>query len=128
MASQYRFFTPPSLKTATGRAGAVQAQLAAEFPAASPTFSALSPVPELMAGTWALMRESLLAGVVPRIDKEVVATTVSRANRCRFCVDAHTVLLHALGEHDLAERVARGDRPADPGLAALVRWAKATRT
>lgn len=128
MASQYRFFTPPSLKTATGRAGTVAAQLTAEFPAASPTFSALSAVPELMAATWALLRESLLVGDASRVAKEVVATAVSRANRCRFCVDAHTVLLHALGEHELAEQVARGDRPADPALAALVRWAKATRT
>jgi AhpD family alkylhydroperoxidase len=74
------------------------------------------------------MREALLAGDAPRVDRELVASAVSRANRCRFCVDAHVMLLHALGAHELAEAIARGETPSDPRFASLVRWAEASRS
>lgn len=128
MASSYRFFNPPPARLATGLAADVYAQLSADFMGPLPTFTALSPAPDLLAATWALMRESLLAGEAPRVDKEVVATAVSRGNRCRFCIDAHVMLMHALGEHDLAELLAGGGVPGDPHLAALVDWAVASRT
>ena len=49
------------------------------------------------------------------------------ANRCRFCIDAHTVLLHAIGEHELAEHLLHERIPPRPGHAALAAWARATR-
>ncbi len=52
---------------------------------------------------------------------------MAAANSCPFCIDAHTALIHAAGAHRLAEAIARGETPADPGDAALVGWAKATR-
>lgn len=128
MASRYRFFTPPPTKVATGRAAEVYAQLAADFIVPAPTFATLSPTPELLAATWALTRESLLAGRAPRVGKEVVAAAVSRANRCQFCVDAHVMLMHSLGEHDVAELMADGGIPGDPRLAGLLDWAVASRT
>ncbi|TDC34073.1 hypothetical protein E1211_18095 [Micromonospora sp. 15K316] len=124
----YRFFTPAPPKVATGRTAEVYRQLRDEFLGPVPTFRALSAAPEVLAATWALMRESLLAGDVSRVDRELVASAVSRANRCRFCVDAHVMLLHALGEHELAEVTARGGTPADPRRAALAAWAEASRT
>jgi len=87
-----------------------------------------SAVPELLAATWALMRESLLAGDVSRVDRELVASAVSRANRCPFCVDAHVMLLHALGEHELAEVIAQGEMPTQPRHAEFVGWAQASRS
>ncbi|MFI7604401.1 carboxymuconolactone decarboxylase family protein [Micromonospora sp. NPDC049366] len=124
----YRFFTPPPAKAATGLTATVHRQLRDEFLGPVPTFQVLSVVPELLAGTWALMREALLAGDTSRVDRELVASVVSRANRCRFCVDAHVMLLHALGEHELAELVARGGTPPQPRHAALAAWAEASRT
>ncbi|SIR91772.1 carboxymuconolactone decarboxylase family protein [Micromonospora avicenniae] len=124
----YRFFTPVPAKTATDLTAEVYGQLREEFIGPAPTFQALSAVPELLAATWALMRETLLAGDTSRVDRELVAAVVSRANRCRFCVDAHVMLLHALGEHELAEVVARGGPPPDPRHAALAAWAEASRT
>lgn len=124
----YRFFTPVPAKAATGLTAAVYRQLRDEFLGPAPTFQALSAVPEVLAATWALMREALLAGDTSRVDRELVASLVSRANRCRFCVDAHVMLLHALGEHELAEVVARGGTPTDPRHAALAAWAEASRT
>ncbi|MFE2539172.1 carboxymuconolactone decarboxylase family protein [Actinacidiphila glaucinigra] len=127
MATPFRLTTPAPPGDATGRTAEVYAQLTADFGVGhAPTFVALSAAPDLLAATWAVLRESLLAGRVPRTDKELVALGVSAANRCPFCVDAHTVLLHATGDHRLAETVARGGTPDDPGRAALVAWGRAT--
>ncbi|MEU1615828.1 carboxymuconolactone decarboxylase family protein [Streptomyces sp. NPDC005722] len=129
MPTPFRLTTPAPPGGATGRTAAVYAQLAADFGIGhAPTFVALSAAPDLLAAAWAVLRESLLAGRVPRADKELVAVGVSAANRCPFCVDAHTVLLHATGDHRLAETVARGGTPGDPGQAALVAWGRATAT
>jgi AhpD family alkylhydroperoxidase len=124
----YRFFTPAAPKTATGLTAEVYGQLRNEFLGPVPTFQVLSAVPEIMAATWTLMREALLAGDASRVERELVASAVSRANRCRFCVDAHVMLLHALGEHELAEVIARGGTPPQPRHAGLVRWAEASRS
>jgi AhpD family alkylhydroperoxidase len=124
----YRFFTPAPARMATGLTAEVYHQLRDDFLGPQPTFRVLSGVPEVLAATWALMRESLLAGSASRVDREVVASAVSRANRCRFCVDAHVALLHALGEPDLAEVIARGDVPPQPRHADLVAWAATSRT
>jgi AhpD family alkylhydroperoxidase len=124
----YRFFTPAPAKAATGLTAEVYRQLRDEFLGPVPTFQALSAVPEVLAATWALIREALLAGDASRVDRELVASAVSRANRCRFCVDAHVMLLHALGEHELAEVIARGGTPAEPRHAELAGWAEASRS
>ncbi|MFF5288004.1 carboxymuconolactone decarboxylase family protein [Paractinoplanes globisporus] len=124
----YRFFTPPPARAATGLVAEVQRQLREDFLGPMPTFQALSVVPELMAATWGLMREALLAGDSDRVEREVVASSVSRANRCRFCVDAHVTLLHALGEHELAETIAQGGTPRRLRHAELVAWAEASRS
>jgi AhpD family alkylhydroperoxidase len=125
MSTPYRHVTPVPRKAATGLVAAVYAQSAAELGAAfSPH---LSPAPDLHAATWAALRESQLAGQAPRAGKEAVAASVALVNSCPFCVDAHTTLIHAAGAHRLAEAVARGQTPPDPGDAALVAWARATR-
>ncbi|MEU4237592.1 carboxymuconolactone decarboxylase family protein [Actinoplanes sp. NPDC026619] len=123
----YRFFTPAPARAATGLVAEVYRQLREDFLGPMPTFQALSPMPELLAATWALMREALLAGDTDRVDREVVAASVSRANRCRFCLDAHVTMLHALGEPGLAEVIAAGGTPAEPRHAELARWAAAGR-
>lgn len=123
----YRFFTPAPPRAATGLVADVYRQLREDFLGPAPTFRALSVAPELLAATWALMREALLAGDTDRVDREVVAAVVSRANRCRFCVDAHVTTLHALGEHELAETLAAGGTPRDPRHAELARWAATAR-
>jgi AhpD family alkylhydroperoxidase len=124
----YRFFSPAPAKAATGLTAAVYQQLREDFRGPVPTFQALSAAPEVLAASWALMREALLAGQDRRIEREVVAASVSRANRCQFCVDAHVTLLHSLGASELAEVIARGDTPPQPKHAELARWAAGSRT
>ncbi|MFD5098495.1 carboxymuconolactone decarboxylase family protein [Streptomyces albidochromogenes] len=129
MTGPFRYTDPVPPKAATGVTADVYAQLAADFGIeGASTFVVLSASPPLLTGAWALLRESLLAGRASRTRKQVVAAGVSLANRCPFCVDAHTVLLHATGDHRLAEVIARGEVPADPEHAALLAWAKGTRT
>ncbi|WP_416969969.1 carboxymuconolactone decarboxylase family protein [Streptomyces sp. 4F14] len=128
MSTPFRHTVPPSPKKAEGRVAEAYAQIAHDFgTAAPPTFVVLSSAPELMLSAWALLRESLIAGPGDRTGKEVAAFGVSLANRCPFCVSAHTVLLHATGDHALAERLARGERPEDEGHARVLDWAARTR-
>ncbi|WP_433435868.1 carboxymuconolactone decarboxylase family protein [Nonomuraea sp. CA-141351] len=128
MTGQFRYVTPVEEQSATGRVAEVYAQLADDFGMARmAVFLTLSPSPEVLAATWAMLRESLLAGEEPRAAKEIVAVGVSMANRCPFCVAAHTTLLHATGDHRLAETIAAGGTPADPRHAELLAWAKSRR-
>lgn len=125
MTRTYRYTSPAPPKSATGVTAEVYAQLSTDFGfEGAPTFVVLTAAPPLLTGTWAVLRESLLVGAASRVDKEVVAAGVSLANRCPFCVDAHTVLLHATGEHGLAETVGRGAEPADPLHRRLLAWGK----
>ncbi|UQT55282.1 carboxymuconolactone decarboxylase family protein [Streptomyces durmitorensis] len=133
----FRYTDPVLPKSATGRTAEAYAQMAEDFGIAEPApLVALSPAPELFTATWALLRESLLvggddafgSGGTTRTGRELVALGVSLANRCPFCVSAHTVMLHATGDHRVAERVLRGEQPEDPAQARLLAWAQATRT
>jgi AhpD family alkylhydroperoxidase len=128
MSTAFRFTEPLPPRAATGRVADVYAQLVRDFGIDEPvTFVVLSSAPELMAPAWALMRESLIAGPGSRTGKELAALGVSLANRCPFCVDAHTVLLHATGDHALAERLARGEQPANEEHACVLEWGKRSR-
>lgn len=127
MPTPFRHTAPLPPKAATGRVAEVLEQIARDFGIPGPApFVALSSAPALLAPAWALMRESLIAGPGDRTGKEVAAFGVSQANECRFCVDAHTMLLHATGDHALAERLARGREPADERHARVLDWARRT--
>ena len=121
-----RHVTPVPRRAATGLVAEVYARSAADF--GQTAFMMLSPAPDVHAAAWALLRESELVGQAARADKEVVTVAVSQANECRFCIDAHTIMLHATGEHRLAEDLLHGRPIAEPRYDRLVAWAKATRT
>ncbi|MEV0091123.1 carboxymuconolactone decarboxylase family protein [Streptomyces sp. NPDC050738] len=125
----FRYTSPAPPKSATGPVADAYAQMSSDFGIDDPaTFVVLSDAPTILTAAWALMRESLLVGAASRKEKELVAAGVSLANRCPFCIDAHTVLLHATGDHRLAETVGRDDVPADPYQARLLAWGKDVRT
>ena len=89
-----------------------------------------APAPEILAGVWSVFRESLIAGNVRRGVKETVAATISDLNRCPWCVDAHTMVLHATGDHEVAHVIVhrQNDRDLDPKMQSVVAWAQATRS
>lgn len=121
-----RHVTPVARKAATGLVAEVYAQSAADF--GQVAFMMLSPAQDIHAAAWAVLRETELVGHVARVDKEVVTVAVSQANECRFCIDAHTIMIHAAGEHQLAEDLLHGRPLAEARHERLVSWAKATRT
>src|SRR5262245_2859420 len=105
-------------------------QMRREFGVVSEPFILQAPAPPILAAAWASLREAVLGGKVPRRIKETVAATISQLNRCRWCVDAHTSLLHAAGGRAAAWALRGRGREtiADPALRAAAEWAAATRS
>lgn len=100
-----RYIQRVAPNVAEGLVGQVYAQIKKEFGALAEPFTLHSPSPELLAGAWSACRESLLVGNVRRDVKEAVAATVSRINRCPYCVDAHTIMLNATSAHNSADAI-----------------------
>lgn len=104
----------------------VYRQARREFGAAVAPITLHAPVPEVLAGLWCVLRETLLVGQVPRPVKEAVAVAVSRANRCAYCADAHALMRKATAVQAAGIGPARPPAPAEPGLADLLAWAGAS--
>jgi AhpD family alkylhydroperoxidase len=122
MPNPYRFTSAVPPRQATGLVAEVYGQMKRDFLLADGPLMCLSPVPDLLAATWSLVREAEIAGPAPRMHTEALAAAISRHNRCTFCTDAHTALVHATGAHDLAEAVWHGLEPADSDVAMVIRW------
>ncbi|MEV8506979.1 carboxymuconolactone decarboxylase family protein [Actinoplanes sp. NPDC051475] len=126
-ARQVLHVTPVAPRGATGMVAEIYAQVEREFKIVLPPVLAHSPVPDLLAAMWMLMREPLVApGAVDRLTKEAVASAVALANTCPFCVDMHSTGLYDLSCEQDAEAIA-GDRigdVSDPGVRAAARWAR----
>ena len=73
-----------------------------DFGFLAPPISLHSPSPEVMAASWLMMRETLLAsGRADRVLKESVASAVSEANTCPYCVEVHDAIRHNIdGTYD----------------------------
>jgi AhpD family alkylhydroperoxidase len=86
-----------------------------------------APNPELLAGVWGMLRETIVAGPVDRTLREVVCEAVSQINQCSFCVDAHSTLLTGAAHKHTADAIHayRTDRITDPTIRAIAQWALA---
>lgn len=125
-----RYIKPVKPEAAEGLVAEVYAQIKRDFGRIVEPFSLHSPLPKLLAGAWMASRESELVGNFPRGFKEAVAASISKLNQCPYCVDAHTIMLNATGEHQIANAVskARYDQISNAKTRRLVEWALATRT
>ncbi|WP_194202059.1 carboxymuconolactone decarboxylase family protein [Glycomyces albidus] len=122
MAPTVKLVTPVDPRHAGGAVAEVYRQVKAELGVLGPALTLYSPAPELLAPVWSLLRESLLVGgPEERKAKEVVATVIAVRNECRFCIDAHATMLHAVGEGALAEGLRAKQPPRE--WAALADWA-----
>jgi len=124
-----KYIAPVRPEAATGLVAAVYEQLARDFQLLAP-ITLTSPLPALLAARWTVMRETLLAGAAPRLEKELVAAAVSQAHACPYCVAAHALMLHGGGLDDVGQVLARGDAEAiaNSRLRAVARWALNTRS
>lgn len=99
---QIRHVNPVAPRSATGLVAEVYRAVEREFGMLAPPVVLHAPAPKVLAASWSLLRESLLAdGAATRAAKEVVATAVSEANRCPYCVVVHEASLGQAGESDL---------------------------
>ncbi|HEX4724138.1 MAG TPA: carboxymuconolactone decarboxylase family protein [Pseudonocardiaceae bacterium] len=99
-------------RQASGLVADVYRQVERDFSMLAPPTALHSPAPDMLAASWAILRETLLAqGIADRATKEAVATEVSTANSCPYCADVHGMTLAAMP-------AAPSDRD---GLAAWVR-------
>lgn len=121
-----RYLAPPPRRP-TALVARVFDQMHREFGVLAEALTLHHPIPELLAVTWACLRETVLArGRLPRPVKEAMALAISRANDCPYCIEAHGMMLHALGEGSEERRLRTGEVPEDGRLAALTAWAAAT--
>jgi AhpD family alkylhydroperoxidase len=123
-----KYIRPIKPSSAGGLVAGVYAQVERDFGRVVEPFQMHSPLPKLLAGAWMVCRETELVGVVPRAIKEVVAASVSQLNQCPYCVDAHTVMLTAVGEGKFANAIskARYEEITDEKVFMIVEWALAT--
>lgn len=103
--SSVQVLEPPKPRQVAGLADKVYDQMRREFFVAGP-FVLHAEVPVLLAASWSLVRETLFVGVAPRAEKELIAVGVSEANRCPFCIDAHSAAVRSTGVDGVEPNVA----------------------
>ena len=91
-------------------------------------FSVHSSFPKLLARVWMASPEAESVGIVPRSYKEAVAVAVSALNSCPYCIDAHLIMLYALGEKGVADAICKGkyEQISDVKIRKLVMWTLST--
>ncbi|MER7015286.1 carboxymuconolactone decarboxylase family protein [Saccharopolyspora sp. NPDC000359] len=122
---QIRYVAPVRFSAAQGLTRAVYRQVEREFGMLAPPVVLHSPAPAVMAASWVVLRETMIASWrSPRSAKEVVASTVSVNNACPYCVAVHGATLHGLlrGPTALAISERRFEDLPDPGLRAIAEW------
>lgn len=118
---------PTDPSTATGLVHEVYRQVERDFGMLAPPIALHSPAPTVLAAAWVMLHEGLLAtGTTPRATKEAIATAVSAANACPYCVDIHGSTLAALdrGPDSAAIAADRIGDVTDPHLRDILQWAR----
>src|SRR5215472_18494140 len=105
--------------------GQVYVEIRHDFGVVGDPFTLHSPVPELLAGMWSIVRETTVVGQVHWSLKEAVAAAVSQTNTCPYCVDIHSSLARQSYTQSLADLIKQGrtEDITDPSLRAMVTWA-----
>lgn len=124
---EVRYVRPVRPGKATGLVRAVYRQVERDFGMLAPPVALHSPSPAVLAASWLMLRESLVAnGTTSRADREVVASAVSRANSCPYCVEVHGMALGSLGRSETAAAIGEGRTIEDPRQRALAEWVAGT--
>jgi alkylhydroperoxidase family enzyme len=100
----------------------VYQELERDFGVLAPPIALHSPAPDVLAAGWVMLRETLLVpGLAAREQKEAVASAVSVANECPFCIRMHTATMHTMLPGG-RPKAAKGE--LDPSVRAVYEWAK----
>jgi len=130
MATQVRYVSVVPPRQARGLVAEVYARLERDFGLLAPPVILHSPAPPVLAATWLMFRETMLAGGMERrAVREAVAVAVSQGNACPYCVDVHSTLLYGLVSGADVAALAEGQVPVitDSEVRAAAEWAKASR-
>ncbi|HEX6472697.1 MAG TPA: carboxymuconolactone decarboxylase family protein [Streptosporangiaceae bacterium] len=131
--AQIRHVAPvPPRAAAPDLVGRVYTQVERDFGMLAPPIALHAPAPEMLAASWLMLRETLLAtGLAGRAVKEAVGTAVSFGNACPYCVQVHSTTLAGLGL-DAGEAAAlaggRAEALTDPAVRDIAAWARACGT
>lgn len=124
--AQIRYVSPVMPGTADGLVASVYAQAESDFGMVAPPLALHSPNPPVLAAAWAMLRETLLVtGQADRVEKEVVAASVSAANTCPYCVAVHSAAAQHLVPSLDAAGIASGNL-ASPLLTDIAGWARSS--
>jgi alkylhydroperoxidase family enzyme len=124
--SHIRRIVPVAPSGATGVVDTVYRRMEAEFGLLAPPVALHAAAPEVLAAVWMFLRETLLSGDPrQRAAREIVATAISRANTCPYCVEVHGAALAGVDLGGMAPWVVTGQLTAiaDPWLRQLAEWA-----
>ncbi|MFJ9521758.1 carboxymuconolactone decarboxylase [Kitasatospora sp. NPDC101801] len=124
---QVRHVKPVGFDAARDGVAQVYRELERDFGVLAPPIALHSPATGPLAASWLMLRETMLvAGVAARTTKEGVASAVSVANECPFCLRMHSAMLHSLapGRDGEAIRDGRLELVADPGVRAVAGWVR----
>ena len=102
---------------ATGLVKRIYRQMNQENAGVHGPFLIHSSVPNLLAGIWALFRETQIASTVPRVDLETIALVIAEQNQCPWCIEAHsTALANTSQNQEIAQWAKAAQNPDDPAL------------
>jgi AhpD family alkylhydroperoxidase len=126
--AQLRYVAPVPPDCATGQVAEVYRQVERDFGMLAPPVALHAPAPGVLAASWMMLRETLLAGLADRPGKEAVAAAVSIGNACPYCVQVHTSMLHGLVRSHDAAAIESGQVTSiqDARIRGLAAWASAT--
>jgi len=92
--AQIRYVAPVRPGAAPGPVAEVYAQMERDFGMLAPPVALHAAAPDILAAIWLMLREStLVPGALDRAAKEAIATAVSAANACPYCVEVHGTTL-----------------------------------
>lgn len=119
---QIKHVSPVPLRRGSSVVSRVYQGLEEEFGLLAPPIALHAPSPDVLAASWAMLRESMIApGRVGLAAKEAVAVAVSEHNSCPFCVTVHSAMLNSLTSSRTSAVRGSGD---DQGPVRA--WARAT--
>ena len=121
-----RYLAPPPRRP-TGLVARVFDQMHREFGVLAEALTLHHPIPELLAVTWACLRETVLARRrLPRPVKEATPPALSPANDRPYCIEAHGLMPHALAQRSEQPSLRTGVAPEGGALPAFTAWCAAT--
>ncbi|MHC4520336.1 MAG: hypothetical protein ACYTAS_17250 [Planctomycetota bacterium] len=123
-----RFFTPISVKTATGLAKEVCLQSERDF-FVNGTITSHAAVPELMAGMWVGGRETALTNMaLPAWLKKAMGAALSEVNKCPYCEDFLLSLTHGARQDNVANSLRKHEveSVSDELTQKRLKWTKAS--